>query len=543
MDQVFTRPIDIMGVQGMPTPEQIWADADLPTRRLAGLALNPSVPESILLRLLSDAPLAVRMVLCRDRILPDAVVDAVIEHPDAYTRSFFARNPHVDPAQRVRLLDDPEWFVRAHLAHGPRVAAPAQPRPLPDEAIVHMISTYDDELLGGPLYQQISARLRQSMPTHPVAKVRRWGVGGWASLSAEMRAALLTDPDAGVRETAQRHARSQDPAWVESALPDRPCHARTDMLLHHALSRAVVDGVLAKPVDEEDKAMIAVNPSLPPDMVVLLAADPVPQIRGLIAHRADLGPAERHALVADPDPDVRTKVAYRADLGPAERRVLMTDPHPDVRLAVSLHPALSEEERAQVDYQAPMNHSFVFHPAPGVPRDPETVRRDALSNHPLLRRQAARDHLLPPDLVARLAADDDLGVRVLLAQNHPDAPAPLLLRSFLEYTGPERGSLTTRPNFPTSGLAPFADHEDPEVRALAARDPETGPTAVERLTHDPEYAVRAAATRHPNLPQPRLALLLDEEELAHAAAANASLDLDTIRRLLKTDGRQVAPPA
>ncbi|MFJ2395541.1 hypothetical protein ACIOTI_22665 [Streptomyces sp. NPDC087843] len=57
----------------MPTPEQIWADADLPTRRLAGLALNPSVPESILLRLLSDAPLAVRMVLCRDRILPDAV--------------------------------------------------------------------------------------------------------------------------------------------------------------------------------------------------------------------------------------------------------------------------------------------------------------------------------------------------------------------------------------------------------------------------------------------------------------------------------------
>lgn len=382
MDQVFTRPIDIMGVQGMPTPEQIWADADLPTRRLAGLALNPSVPESILLRLLSDAPLAVRMVLCRDRILPDAVVDAVIEHPDAYTRSFFARNPHVDPAQRVRLLDDPEWFVRAHLAHGPRVAAPAQPRPLPDEAIVHMISTYDDELLGGPLYQQISARLRQSMPTHPVAKVRRWGVGGWASLSAEMRAALLTDPDAGVRETAQRHARSQDPAWVESALPDRPCHARTDMLLHHALSRAVVDGVLAKPVDEEDKAMIAVNPSLPPDMVVLLAADPVPQIRGLIAHRADLGPAERHALVADPDPDVRTKVAYRADLGPAERRVLMTDPHPDVRLAVSLHPALSEEERAQVDYQAPMNHSFVFHPAPGVPRDPETVRRDALSNHP-----------------------------------------------------------------------------------------------------------------------------------------------------------------
>lgn len=205
-------------------------------------------------------------------------------------------------------------------------------------------------------------------------------------------------------------------------------------------------------------------------------------------------------------------------------------------------PRTSEEERAQIDYQVPMDHPFVFHPAPEVPRDPKTVRRNALSNHPLLRRQGARDHLLPPDLVARLAADDDLGVRVLPAQNHPDASTPLLLRSFLEYTGPERSHLTTRPNFPTNGMAAFADHEDPEVRALTARDPETEPTAVERLTRDPEYAVRATATRHPNLPQSRPAVLLDDEKLAHDAAATAALDLDTIRRLLKTDGPRVRPP-
>ncbi|MFE9459348.1 hypothetical protein [Streptomyces californicus] len=116
-----------MGAPGRATPEQIWADADLATRRLAGPALNPSVPESVLLGLLSDAPLAARMVLCRDRALPDAVVDAVIQHPDTRTRGFFARNPHADPAQRVRLVDDPEWFVRAHLADGPRVAVPARP--------------------------------------------------------------------------------------------------------------------------------------------------------------------------------------------------------------------------------------------------------------------------------------------------------------------------------------------------------------------------------------------------------------------------------
>lgn len=232
----------------MPTPEDIWADADLPTRRLAGLALNPSAPEDVLLRLLADGPLAVRMVLCRDRVLPDAVVDAVVEHPDKYTRSFFARNPHADPAQRARLLEDPDWFVRAHLAEGPRVPFPARPKPLPDAAIVHMINTYEGELLGSHyFYQQISAGLRRSMPTHPVSKVRGWGLNGWRQLPADTRAALLADPDDEIRERAQRLLREEDPAWVESALPARSCHARTDMLLHQALSRTVVDSVLTAP--------------------------------------------------------------------------------------------------------------------------------------------------------------------------------------------------------------------------------------------------------------------------------------------------------
>ncbi|MFI9582349.1 hypothetical protein ACIHCQ_10985 [Streptomyces sp. NPDC052236] len=131
-----------------------------------------------------------------------------------------------------------------------------------------------------------------------------------------------------------------------------------------------------------------------------------------------------------------------------------------------------------------------------------------------------------------LSVDDDLGVRVLLCQHHPDAPAPLLLRSFLEYTGHERAHLTTRPNFPTTGLAAFADHDDPKVRALAARDPMADSVTVERLTRDPDPAVRAALARHPNLPRSRLTELLDDEELAHTAAANPALGTETMHRLV-----------
>ncbi|WP_416976782.1 hypothetical protein [Streptomyces sp. T028] len=464
----------------MPTPEAIWDEADLPTRRLAGLALNPATSEDVLLRLLADAPLAARMVLCRDRDLPGAVVDAVIDHPDTCTRSFLARNPHVDPAQRARLVDDEDWFVRAHLSEGPRTTGFLRPRPLPDETVVHMLTTYTNEELGNSVYRQFSDELRRALPTHPDPRVRVWG--------------------------GARDEKFKDPVWVESNLPDRPCHARTFTLMNLPLTRAVVDGVLTAPAGPEERSMIADNPSLPSDVVVLLASDP--------------------------DPEVRKSIACREDLRPEQLRALAVDPEPKVRLAVSVHPAWSEEERAGIDYEVPMDEAFGFYPKRLWPRDPEAVRQDALSGHPMLRRRAAKEHELPPDLVGRLAVDDDLGVRVLLAQNHPDAPADLVLRSFLEYTGWERDHLLTRPRFPTDGLAVYADHEDPAVRALAARDPRTPPEVVERLTRDPDPGVRAALARHPNLPSARLAELLDDEELVQHAAANPALGVEAIRRLV-----------
>ncbi|WP_411107192.1 hypothetical protein [Streptomyces sp. cmx-4-9] len=521
----------------MPTPEQIWEDADPVARRLAGVALNPSSPQDVLLRLLADGPPAVHMVLCRDRTLPAAVVRAVLRHPDPRTRAFFVRNPHVDPADRARLVDDPEWFVRAHLADGPRMPVGDLPRPLPDATVVHMIRTYDADLLGGTFDQQISPGLLRAMPTHPVAKVRCRGVGKWSRLPADTRAALLADADEEVREQARRRALSEDSARIEHELPDRLCHARWDILMYRGLGRAAVEGVLNAPLAEGERAAVAGNPSLPSDLVVLLSTDPDPAVREAVAGRADLGPADLVVLLStDPDPAVREAVARRVDLGPAERRALAVDPDPEVRLALSLHPALTEAERAGIDYEVPVEDSFPVLCALRWPRDPQDVRRYADSGHPLLRRRAATERLLPADLVERLADDDDLGVRVLLAQHHPDAPARLLLRSFLEYEGPERARLTTRPNFPTAGLAAFADHDDPQVRALVARDPRAAPETVERLTRDPHPAVRAALARHPNLPRPRLTELLDDEELSHAAAANPAWEGEALRRMA-TPGR------
>ncbi|WP_330300065.1 hypothetical protein [Streptomyces sp. NBC_00503] len=485
--------------------EKIWNEAGPAERRLAGLALNPAAPVGLLLRLLADGPPAARMALCGDRDLPVPVVDALLTHPDRWARAVFASSPHADPAQRARLVDDPDYVVKGHLAGGPPNRWTVRRPRLPDLTVVHIINTYDGEMVQG-IECQISAGLRRDMPTHPDRKVRLWGVGSWRSLSAELRAALLADPDPEVREYAEQQARHEDPQWVQRELPERSCHARTGMLLHDALSRAVIDSVLTAPVGKGDRAMIAGNPSLPPDVVVLLAGDP--------------------------DPEVRERIAHRPDLGAAELRALAVDPDPKVRLTLSTHPALAESERAGIDYEVPEGGYFGPTYQPSPPRDPAALRRDALSTHPLLRRRAAGDQLLPPDLLDLLAADPDLGVRVTLAQNHPDAPAELLLRGFLEYAGDDRAELLTRPQFPTVGLAAYAEHEDPALRALAARDPGLAPALADRLTRDSDPEVRRTLARHPNLPAARIVELLEDAELAAHAAANPALDPSLMEELV-----------
>ncbi|MFI6893767.1 hypothetical protein ACIBM4_06625 [Streptomyces sp. NPDC050256] len=490
------------------TPEQVSESAGPAERRLTGVALNPAAPVDVLLRLLASESAAVRMALTRDRALPDPVVDAVVAHPDRWRRGFFAENPYADPEQRARLVDDPEYHVRGRLAREPRAGGVCMPRPLPDRTVVRIIETYESDHLW-ELNRLISPGLRRAMPTHPSPKVRCMGISrlSWESLAPGVQDALLADPDPEVRGSADAsrrgYERLRDPDAVREDLPAHPCHAHTHLLMYGALAPDVVAEALPR-----HAGLIAGNDSVPPETVALLAAHP--------------------------DPEVRIRVAERPDLGPAELRALAVDPDPGVRLALSVHPALTEAERAAIDYEVDQDgpyHHWPPHDPEWLP-DPERIRARALSAHPLLRRRAAGEPHLPADLVALLADDSDLGVRVLLGHNHPDAPAALLLRCFLEYTGRDRWHLTGHGNFPRTGLARFADDEDPAVRRLALLDPGLPGDVADRLTRDPDPQVRADAARHPRLPQDRITELLDDPELGRRAAANPALPVATMYALI-----------
>ncbi|MGW7366616.1 translation initiation factor 2 [Streptomyces sp. NPDC054841] len=481
---------------------------------LRGLAVNPAAPVDVLLRLLEPEYAKYAEAwspLCRQRRqVPDAVVDAIVAHPEPRVRAAFVRNPHVDGELRGRLVDDPNWFVRTCLADGPRHQWAT--RPLPDWVIDRMYTTYGNEELQQLVFsRQVPLRVLIGHATHPMASVRSGSVGMWPSLSEERRAALLADPHPAVRRSAERRLAWDDADETDRQLPHAGTgHARGHLLVNCRLSRTVVDSLLDDP-ERDSRWVLAHNYSTPPDVVARMARDP--------------------------DPGIRLEVARRDVLARELVNLLARDPAPRVRTAVSVRPELTEAERAAIDYTVDQEGSeYGFEPVEDHRRpshDPATTASMAHSAHPLLRRRAATDPALPAGLVELLAADHDFGVRVLLAQNHPAPPPELLLRCYLEYTRRERDHLMTRPGFPVDGLADrFADAEDPALRRLATLDPELGPGLADRLTRDPDPGIRAAAARHPSLPLARLLALLVDEELAGDAAANPGLPLSVMYELL-----------
>lgn len=469
---------------------------------LAGLALNPAAPLDVLLRLLESGDGAVVSALCRRRrTFPEELVEAIVHHDAPRVRGAFARNPHVSGELRGRLVEDEHWLVRLRLASGP--GWDAWPRHLPDWVLDRMYTTYDgdglQELIAS---RQAPLRVLLANSAHPMASVRRYGTGMWSLLPEERRAALLSDPHPDVRATAagiqaQDDAEEMERQW--RAIP--PSHARTHIEVNCRLSPAMVEELL-RTRDPDDVWCLAHNYSTPPEVVASLAEHPAARIRLKVAARDGLPRELIDLLARDPDPEVRT--------------------------VVSVRPELTEEERAAVDYVVDLDEDFT--PDEDPYRAPLAHARSA---HPLLRRRVAYNPALPAELVALLAADEDLGVRVLLAQHHPDAPPELLLRCYLEYTGPHRDRLLALPRFPVAGLAArFGAAEDRAVRLLATLDPEADPGLVDALTRDPEPKVRAGAARNPALPQARLHQLLDDQESGADAAANPALPVATMRRLL-----------
>ncbi len=457
--------------------------------RLDGLARNPAAPESVLLRILTGAEGPVRgSVFERDEV-PAAVCDVAALHPDREVRGYLAVGAGATGAQRARLAADPDPWVRRQVAAGPEVHGRwRQADPLPDEVCAALARDED---------RRVRARL-----------------GMFAPVPDEVWALLLADPEAEVRESALYHWRGAPVAAVLPLLDDPDPAVRR--------AAAHVAGVVV---------------GSPAEILEQVAAAESGWQRRETAAGAVLGGELADRLYATGDEDVREGLAFNTGLPDRLVAVLASDASPAVRLAVSLRPELTEARRAAIDWS--LGSEDRIHPPAWVRRsltDPVLMRACAESAHPGMRRFAAYSPHLPGDLVARLAADEDFVVRLLLCENHPAAPGDLLLRTLLASPFITRFDQLVRPQFPRAGLTRFAASEDPGARLLVARDPDAPGALIERLSHDPSPGVRGVMARDARLPVDRLLELLHEPETMGAAAEGPALPLTAMESILAAAG-------
>ncbi|TDE32867.1 LRV domain-containing protein [Actinomadura sp. 6K520] len=443
--------------------------------RLEGLAANPAAPADLLLLILERAEPRMRNALLRREGVPDAVYEAAARHPDPRTRRLVAAAGHAPVAIRAGLAADPDPAVRRAVASAPEYRGAAEP--LPRDVLARLAADPDaqvrDALCGNAA---LPGAVRAALAADPDAKVRMRALLGWPEPPDEVVDAALEDPDPAVRRLAMRLACHRRPEFAAPLLATGQASAVSTVPLDGDQARE-----LCRDPSPATRAAAAANPHLPADLVEVLAADP--------AH--------------------------------------------EVRLAVSLRPELTEDRRAAIDYHVGPHDRL--HPPEWLWArldDLGLMRRCAASAHVGLRRFAAYSPHLPADVVARLAADDDFVVRLLLSEHHPDPPGDLLLAVALESPFITRLDRVGHPSFPSAGLARLAGSADPVARVLALRDPALGPGAVERLSRDPDPAVRAAAARDGRLPAARLLELLDDPDAAAGAARNPHLPESAMKRIL-----------
>ncbi|MFJ6048514.1 PE-PGRS family protein [Streptomyces sp. NPDC092307] len=472
-----------------------------------GLSFNAAAPDRIRIRLL-DHPDAAPYLLAR-RDLSPAVVDAAVDHPDRRVRGRLAEVPAslgLCAAQWSRLVLGETGGARRQL--------------------FLEVAALSGCGLTGEAYETLAAD-----PFGPVREELAW----MATLPLPLRLALSADPLPKVRAAA--------------------CEAGWRDLGDAARARAAADPAPAV----RTAVTLARHEEVPLTAEFFDAASGNRHLVG--SHRLDPDLALR--LCADPDPWLRRILAGNPYLGPDLVDVLAADPDHDVRLAVSTRPELTEERRAAVPVDIdPRTMRRTIAWVEALHEDEEAMRRLAASAHLLLRSSVATARRLPPDVVARLARDEDRVVRLFLAERCDDAPAELLLEVWQwwngSYSTPDRPY--GHPNFPRRDLLRYADDphprlrqlalddpdstadlverfsedEDVEVRLRAATDPRLSPDSVVRLLDDPDSGVRAMAARHPRVPVPLLVELLGDEGTAQAAARNPVLPVAVMERMTAT---------
>ncbi|MFD8707441.1 hypothetical protein ACFV1W_33475 [Kitasatospora sp. NPDC059648] len=129
----------------------------------------------------------------------------MLVHPERAVRRAFARNRHSAPAQRGRLVGDPESLVRANLAAGPRPRL-GTAEPLPDHVLETLLTSHNHDwskqrLTADEIKQELVSSghvpqsFRRGMLQHPNPELRARATHLWLWLTPTRSARSPADPE------------------------------------------------------------------------------------------------------------------------------------------------------------------------------------------------------------------------------------------------------------------------------------------------------------------------------------------------------------
>ncbi|MFF5705010.1 hypothetical protein ACFY7H_21255 [Streptomyces sp. NPDC012794] len=303
---------------------------------------------------------------------------------------------------------------------------------------------------------------------------------------------------------------------------------------------------------------------LPPGVLDAAAVHPARAVRVAAAESGRLSPGQWTRLLAATESaalrDVLAELAAEQAESREARGRTGVERAPDSGSRPPSGPAEIEAMAAGVPDITPDHRTYALWWIGALHDDPDAMRRLAASPKLWIRRSVARAPHLPPDVLERLARDEDRVVRLFLAESCEDAPADLLLEVWSWWQGGFSfpGRPRSHPNFPRSGLLRFAGDPEPRLRLLALDDPASDAGLVERFGHDPDprvrsraaadrrlspasavrlaadadCGVRCSARRNPVLPPHALIPLLLDERGAEEAARNPAVPVAAMHRLV-----------
>ncbi|GIJ57291.1 hypothetical protein [Virgisporangium aurantiacum] len=372
-----------------------------------------------------------------------------------------------------------------------------------------------------------------------------WCIRSRPSWTDDQIGALIGHPDVAVRSAlagadhlppAHRARLVEDPAeQVLDALVERPFMRLWTDDPEPRMPAWAFERVIERAPSLADR--LADNPWVPRDLRDRLRASRPAATK---PRPAPLTRAEAEAAVAAEDRHERAAIAGHPDLPADLVARLSVDPDPYIRLVVSMRPELTEQQRAAIDYVVRPGTRLLPLDWVRLSEDPHVQRRCATSTHIGLRRSAAMNRGLAPELVTQLSADDDFAVRLLLCETHAAVPADLVVTTYIEARTLSRSLLLDHPSLKRDRLDHLAASPDPRLRALAHLDPRVPAEVIERLSHDPERFVRAWVADDGRLSPGRVRELFGEPDLSGRAAANPHLPAPVMRRIIDVDGAELA---